>query len=189
MFDAAHIAGLIAGGAHPNPVPPRRRRDLHHPQDAPRAPWWLHPAHARSTREASTRRSSRVCRAGPLEHVIAAKAVAFREAATPEFRDYAARSSPTPQALAEALAESRVPSRQRRHRQPPAARRPAQLRRRAHRQGCPGGARRRRRHASTRTPIPDDPRSPFVTSGVRIGTPAVTTQGMGPRRDGRSSPS
>ena len=40
-------------------------------------------------------------------------------------------------------------------------------------------ARPRRHHASTRTPIPDDPRSPFVTSGLRIGTPAVTTQGMG----------
>jgi glycine hydroxymethyltransferase len=63
MFDAAHIAGLIAGGVHPNPVPLRRRGHLHHPQDPARAARRLHPGQGRARGPPSTRPCSRVCRA------------------------------------------------------------------------------------------------------------------------------
>ena len=63
MVDAAHIAGLIAGGAHPSPVPARRRRHLHHPQDAARARARARSCAASSTPPRSTRRCSPGCRA------------------------------------------------------------------------------------------------------------------------------
>ena len=63
MFDAAHIAGLIAGGVHPNPVPVRRHRHLHHPQDAARPARRLHPLPRPSSPRPSTRRCSPACRA------------------------------------------------------------------------------------------------------------------------------
>jgi glycine hydroxymethyltransferase len=132
MFDAAHIAGLIAGGVHPDPVP---HSDIvtfttHKTLRGPRGGCILSRAeHAAAVDKAIFPG----LQGGPLEHVIAAKAVAFAEAATDEFRDYAARIVQNSQALGAALAGH----------------------------------------------VPDDPRSPFVTSGLRIGTPAVTTQGMG----------
>ena len=115
---------------------------------------------------------------GPLEHVIAAKAVAFREAATPEFAEYAAAIVANAAALAAALGTEgfRLVS---------------------------GGTDNHLMLVDLRTfdeeltgkeaqtvldragitlnrnTIPNDPRSPFVTSGLRIGTPSVTTQGMG----------
>ena len=88
MFDAAHIAGLIAGGAHPNPVP---FADVvtfttHKTLRGPRGGCILSRAeHAAAIDKAIFPG----LQGGPLEHVIAGKAVAFREAATPEFRDYA----------------------------------------------------------------------------------------------------
>ena len=90
MFDAAHIAGLIAGGVHPNPVPVRRRRHLHDPQDAARAARRLHPQPRPSTPSAIDKAVFPGLQGGPLDHVIAAKAVAFREAAQPSSSDYAA---------------------------------------------------------------------------------------------------
>ena len=118
---------------------------------------------------------------GPLEHVIAAKAVAFHEAATPGVRAATrATSSRNAAALAAGLVVRGVPARHRGHRQPPRARRPARLRRRS------SPARRPRRSSTVagitlnRNQIPDDPRSPFVTSGLRLGSAAETTAGMGP---------
>ena len=105
MFDAAHIAGLIAGGVHPNPVP---LADIvtfttHKTLRGPRGGCILCRAELR--RRPSTRRCSPACQGGPLDHVIAAKAVAFREAAQPEFTDYAAPDRrATPRPLAAALA-------------------------------------------------------------------------------------
>ncbi|NIR36617.1 MAG: serine hydroxymethyltransferase [Actinobacteria bacterium] len=178
MFDAAHIAGLIAGGVHPNPV---GTADVvtfttHKTLRGPRGGCIL-------SREefgaAIDKAMFPGIQGGPLEHAIAAKAVAFREAATPEFRDYAAAIVANAASLAEALAGQgfRLVS---------------------------GGtdnhlllvdlggfdAELTGKEAQAvldtagislnKNTIPDDPRSPFVTSGVRIGTPAVTTQGMGP---------
>ncbi|HEX7276976.1 MAG TPA: serine hydroxymethyltransferase, partial [Acidimicrobiales bacterium] len=103
IFDAAHIAGLIAGGAHPNPVP---FADVvtfttHKTLRGPRAGCIL------TTAEHATAIDKAVfpgLQGGPLMHVIAAKAVAFREASQPSFRDYAARIVTNAQALAGALA-------------------------------------------------------------------------------------
>ena len=89
MFDIAHLAGLVAGGAHPNPVRYRRRRHVHHAQDAARPPWRLHPVDGRARREAIDKAVFPGWQGGPLEHVIAGKAVAFREAAHPSFKEYA----------------------------------------------------------------------------------------------------
>ena len=167
MFDAAHIAGLIAGGAHPSPGALRRRRHLHHAQDAARPAWRLHPVARPSTATAIDKAVFPGLQGGPLEHVIAAKAVAFREAAHPSFSDYAAQivrnAAGARRGRSPAEGFRLVSGGTDNHLH---ARRPAHVRRRAHRQEGPGGARPRRHHASTRTPIPDDPRSPFVTSGA-----------------------
>jgi glycine hydroxymethyltransferase len=176
MFDAAHIAGLIAGGAHPNPVP---YADVvtfttHKTLRGPRGGCILAKAeHAAAIDKAIFPG----LQGGPLEHAIAGKAVAFREAADPSFKGYAQQIVRNAAALAEALAKEgfRLVS---------------------------GGtdnhlllldlrnfdAELTGKEAQAvldqagitlnKNTIPDDPRSPFVTSGVRIGTPAVTTQGM-----------
>ncbi|MCX6506860.1 MAG: serine hydroxymethyltransferase [Actinobacteria bacterium] len=176
MFDAAHIAGLIAGGAHPNPVP---YADVvtfttHKTLRGPRGGCILSRAeHAAAIDKAIFPG----LQGGPLENAVAAKAVAFREAADPSFKGYAQQIVKNSGALAEALAKEgfRLVS---------------------------GGTDNHLCLVDLRgfdteltgkeaqavldlagitlnkNTIPDDPRSPFVTSGVRIGTPAVTTQGM-----------
>jgi glycine hydroxymethyltransferase len=176
MFDAAHIAGLIAGGAHPNPVPfcDIVTFTTHKTLRGPRGGCIL------STAEHAAAIDKAIfpgLQGGPLEHVIAAKAVAFREASLPSFGEYAHQVVRNAQALAEAMAGEgfRLVS---------------------------GGTDNHLLLVDLRTfdeeltgkvaqdvldragitlnknTVPDDPRSPFVTSGVRIGTPAVTTQGM-----------
>ena len=176
MFDAAHIAGRIAGGVHPNPVP---YCDIvtfttHKTLRGPRGACIL------STAEYATAIDKAVfpgLQGGPLEHHIAAKAVAFREAADPSFAAYARQIVANARALAEALSGHgfRLVS---------------------------GGTDNHLLLVDLRTfdedltgaeaqtvldragitlnknTVPDDPRSPFVTSGVRIGTPSTTTQGM-----------
>ena len=176
MFDVAHIAGLIAGGVHPNPVP---YCDIvtfttHKTLRGPRGACIL------STAEYATAIDKAVfpgLQGGPLEHHIAAKAVAFREAADPSFAAYARQIVANARALAEALSGYgfRLVS---------------------------GGTDNHLLLVDLRTfdedltgdeaqtvldragitlnknTVPDDPRSPFVTSGVRIGTPSTTTQGM-----------
>ncbi len=177
VFDAAHIAGLIVGGVHPDPVPYADVVTLttHKTLRGPRGGCIL----CREEHAAAIDRAVFPgLQGGPLDHVIAAKAVAFREAADPSFRDYAAAIVTNARALAEALAAEglRIVS---------------------------GGtdnhlmlvdlrsldAELTGKEAQTvldsagitlnKNTIPDDPRSPFVTSGLRIGTPATTTQGMG----------
>src|SRR4051794_28283476 len=103
MFDAAHIAGLIAGGAHPNPVPHADIVTLttHKTLRGPRGGCIL------STADLGPAIDKAVfpgLQGGPLEHVVAAKAVAFREAADPSFTEYAAQIVRNAQALAEGLA-------------------------------------------------------------------------------------
>ena len=177
LFDAAHIAGLIAGGAHPNPVP---HADVvtfttHKTLRGPRGGCILSTAeHAGAIDKAIFPG----LQGGPLEHVIAGKAVAFREAADPSFSAYAHQIVANARALASALGAEGI-------------------------RLVSGGTDNHlllvdlrsvdaeltgkdAQHALDRAGItlnkntvPDDPRSPFVTSGLRIGTPAVTTQGMG----------
>jgi len=176
MFDIAHLAGLVAGGAHPNPV---EVSDVvtfttHKTLRGPRGGCILSKAaHAAKIDKAVFPGSQ----GGPLEHVIAGKAIAFREAMHPTFSEYAHQIVRNASALAEALAGQgfRLVS---------------------------GGtdnhlmvvdltsfdADLTGKEAQNvldaagitlnKNTIPNDPRSPFVTSGVRIGTPSVTTQGM-----------
>ncbi len=178
MFDAAHIAGLIAGGQHPNPVP---LADVvtfttHKTLRGPRGGCIL------SSEELAKKIDSAVfpgSQGGPLDHVVAAKAVAFREALDPGFADYARRIVDNARALADGLGaegfrlvaggtdnhlvlidlrsfDSEVTGKM------------------AQEVLDEGGV------TLNRNSIPGDPRSPFVTSGLRMGTASVTTQGMGP---------
>lgn len=176
MFDAAHIAGLIAGGAHPNPVP---YADVvtfttHKTLRGPRGGCIL------STKELAAKIDKAVfpgSQGGPLEHAVAGKAVAFREAMHPSFRQYAHQIVDNAATLAASLAQQQFTL-------------------------VSGGTDNHLMVVDLRSfdadltgkeaqavldvagitlnknAIPDDPRSPFVTSGVRIGTPSVTTQGM-----------
>jgi len=176
LFDAAHIAGLIAGGAHPNPVP---YADIvtfttHKTLRGPRGGCILaREEHAKAIDKAIFPG----LQGGPLEHVIAAKAVAFKEAADPSFSTYAAQIVANARKLAETLAGEGfrlVSGGTDNHLM--------LVDLRAFDADLTG------KEAQTvldeagitlnKNTIPDEPRSPFVTSGVRIGTPAVTTQGM-----------
>ena len=177
MFDAAHIAGLIAGGAAPDPVPYRRRRHVHDAQDAARPARRLHPVEGRRTPRRSTRPCSPGWQGGPLEHVIAGKAVAFREAAHPTFKEYAQQIVTNASALAEALAGEgfRLVSGGTDNHLMVVDLRPfdADLTGKDAQTALDEAG-----ITLNKNTIPDDPRSPFVTSGLRIGTPSVTTQGM-----------
>ncbi len=176
LFDAAHIAGLIAGGVHPNPVP---FADVvtfttHKTLRGPRGGCILTRAeHAQAIDKAVFPG----LQGGPLEHVIAAKAVAFREAMHPSFKEYAAQVVRNAAALAEALAgegfrlvsggtDNHMILVDLRSFDPDLTGKVAQA------VLDDAGI------TLNRNTVPDDPRSPFVTSGLRIGTPAVTTQGM-----------
>ena len=114
---------------------------------------------------------------GPLEHVIAGKAVAFREAADPRFREYAAQIVTNAQALAEALAGEgfRLVSGGTDNHLMLVDLRPfdAELTGKDAQIVLDEAG-----ITLNKNTVPDDPRSPFVTSGLRIGTPSVTTQGM-----------
>ncbi len=176
MFDAAHIAGLIAGGAAPNPVP---FADIvtfttHKTLRGPRGGCILSTAaHAAAIDKAVFPG----WQGGPLEHVIAGKAVAFFEAAQPSFREYAHQIVANASALAEALVQQgfRLVSGGTDNQLMVVDLRPfdAELSgKQAQAVLDIAGI------TLNKNTIPDDPRSPFVTSGVRIGTPSVTTQGM-----------
>ncbi len=176
LFDAAHLAGLIAGGAHPNPVP---YADVvtfttHKTLRGPRGGCIL------STAEHAAAIDKAVFpgwQGGPLEHVIAGKAVAFYEALMPSFAEYANQIVLNASALAEALANEgfRLVSGGTDSHLMVVDLRPFD----ADLSGKEAQAVLDQAGITlNKNTIPDDPRSPFVTSGVRIGTPSVTTQGM-----------
>jgi glycine hydroxymethyltransferase len=177
LFDAAHIAGLIAGGAHPNPV---GIADVvtfttHKTLRGPRGGCIVCRADLAAAIDKAVFPG---LQGGPLEHVIAAKAVAFGEAAQPEFAEYAARIVVNAQALAAALAAEgfRIVSGGTDNHLMLVDLRPFD-------EGLTGkvaqDALDRAGVTCNKNQIPGDPRSPFVTSGLRLGTPAVTTAGMG----------
>jgi glycine hydroxymethyltransferase len=176
MFDAAHVAGLIAGGQFPNPVP---YADVvtfttHKTLRGPRGGTILcKQEHAAAIDKAVFPG----WQGGPLEHVIAGKAVAFFEAQQPSFKDYARQVVANASALAEALVHQgfRLVSGGTDIHLMVVDLRPfdAELTgKEAQAVLDEGGI------TLNKNNVPDDPRSPFVTSGVRIGTPSVTTQGM-----------
>jgi len=177
LFDAAHVAGLIAGGVHPNPVP---YADVvtfttHKTLRGPRGGCILARAeHAAAIDKAVFPGSQ----GGPLDHVIAAKAVAFHEAAQPEFKEYANQVVTNAAALAGALAgkglrlvsggtDNHLMLVDLRSFDAELSGKKARL------------ALDRAGISLNENTVPDDPRPPYIASGLRIGTPAVSTQGMG----------
>jgi glycine hydroxymethyltransferase len=177
MFDAAHPAGLIAGGAHPSPVGVADvvTFTTHKTLRGPRGGTIL------CSEDLAKKIDSAVfpgLQGGPLEHVIAGKAVAFAEAAQPEFRQYAAGVVANAGALAAALAghgfrlvsggtDNHMLLVDLRTFDPELTGKEAQE------------ALDRAGITCNRNTIPDDERSPFLTSGLRLGTAAETTAGMG----------
>ena len=128
MFDAAHIAGLIAGGQHPNPM--EHGADImtlttHKTLRGPRGGAILCTAELAEVIDKSVFPG---LQGGPLDHVVAAKALAFAEAATPEFKDYAAQIVRNAVGARRGARRPRPAARVGRHRQPPDARRPAHVR-------------------------------------------------------------
>jgi glycine hydroxymethyltransferase len=177
MFDAAHPAGLIAGGAHPSPVGVADvvTFTTHKTLRGPRGGAIL------CDEELARAVDSAVfpgLQGGPLEHVIAAKAVAFAEALTPEFKTYAAQIVRNAAALATALIKEGfrlVSGGTENH--------TVLVDLRTFDADLTGKVAQevldRAGITCNRNQIPDDPRPPFVTSGLRLGSAAETTAGMG----------
>jgi glycine hydroxymethyltransferase len=177
LVDMAHVAGLVAAGEYPNPVPVAdvTTTTTHKTLRGPRGGIIL----ARANEEIAKKLNSLVfpgTQGGPLMHVIAAKAVALLEAMQPEFKAYQAQVKANARQLAAGLAARgyRIVSggtdnhmflldligREITGKDADAALGSANI-------------------TVNKNSVPNDPRSPFVTSGVRIGTPAITTRGFG----------
>lgn len=175
MVDMAHIAGLVAAGVHPNPVPYAHfvTTTTHKTLRGPRGGLILcSEEHSKAINKAVFPGTQ----GGPLMHVIAAKAVCLGEALKPEFKTYGENIVKNAQALAQGLinrgnklvsggtdnhvmlldlTESEVTGKELEHRLDEVY------------------------ITANKNTVPNEKRSPFVTSGVRIGTPAVTTRGLG----------
>ncbi|NNN08666.1 MAG: serine hydroxymethyltransferase [Acidimicrobiaceae bacterium] len=176
MFDSAHVAGLIAGGSHPNPVP---YADVvtfttHKTLRGPRGGAILcRSDHAKAIDMAVFPGQQ----GGPLEHAIAAKAVAFKEAARSDFADYTEQVVKNAQAFGAALADEgfRLVSGGTENHM-------VLLDLREFDADLTGKVAQevldRAGITTNRNTIPDDPRSPFITSGLRVGTAAETTAGL-----------
>ena len=175
LVDMAHFAGLVAGGVYPSPVPHAQvvTSTTHKTLRGPRAGLIL------STAELGPAINKSVfpgTQGGPLEHVIAAKAVAFGEALQPEFKKYSRRVVENAKALAEALVErgfAIVSGGTDTHLMLVDLRPKNLTGKVAEKVLDQAGI------TVNKNTIPDDPQSPFVTSGIRLGTPALTTRGMG----------
>jgi len=178
VFDAAHVAGLIAGGVHPNPVGVADvvTFTTHKTLRGPRGGCIV--TNRADLAAAVDKAVFPGLQGGPLDHVIAAKAVAFREASLPSFKDYAAAIVRNARALAAGLAGEgfRIVSGGTDNHLMLVDLRPfdPDLTGKAAQEALD-----RSGITLNKNTIPNDPRSPFVTSGLRIGTPAVTTAGMG----------
>jgi len=174
LVDLAHYSGLVAGGAYPNPVPHADfvTSTTHKGLRGPRGGViMMKAAHEKIVNSAIFPG----IQGGPLMHVIAAKAVAFKEALDPSFKDYADQVVKNAQVLAETLVKRGL--------------RIVSGRTESHvmlvdlrAKGITGKA---AEHALgeahitvNKNAIPNDPEKPFVTSGIRLGTPAMTTRGF-----------
>jgi glycine hydroxymethyltransferase len=176
LADIAHIAGLVAAGVHPSPVPHADfvTTTTHKTLRGPRGGLILCKAeHAKAVDSAVFPGAQ----GGPLEHVIAAKAVCFAQCATPAFKDYARQVVANSKALADALVahgfglisggtDNHLSLIDLRKSHPNVSGKDAQLALDA-------------AHITTnKNTVPDETRSPFQASGIRVGTPAVTSRGM-----------
>jgi len=172
--DIAHIAGLVAAGVHPSPVGHAGviTTTTHKTLRGPRGGMILcDQSHAEAIDKAVFPHTQ----GGPLEHVIAAKAVSFAEALRPEFKDYAAQIVRNARAMAEALLArgfTLVSGGTDNHlfvidfSQRPITGKKAQ------------DSLDRAGITTSKSTVPGEKRSPWITSGLRVGTPAVTTRGM-----------
>jgi glycine hydroxymethyltransferase len=176
MVDMAHFAGLVAGGAHPSPFPHAHvvTTTTHKTLRGPRGGMIL------ADDEALAKRFNSAVfpglQGGPLMHVIAAKAVAFGEALRPEFRAYARQVVANAQALAATLQDGGldIVTGGTDNHLLLVDLRPRRL------TGKAAEAALNRAHLTcNKNAIPFDPEKPFVTSGVRLGSPAATTRGFG----------
>ena len=176
MVDMAHIAGLVAAGLHPSPVPYADivTTTTHKTLRGPRGGVIL------TNDEELAKKFDKAIfpgtQGGPLEHVIAAKAVCFGEALRPEFKAYQQNVVTNARVLADALRKQGfdlVAGGTDNHLMLIDLRKT----------GVTGKELQRRLDevyiTANKNAIPNDPESPFVTSGMRIGTPAVTTRGFG----------
>ncbi|MCM1059405.1 MAG: serine hydroxymethyltransferase [Eubacterium sp.] len=176
MVDMAHIAGLVAAGVHPTPVPYAHitTTTTHKTLRGPRGGLIL-----TNDEELAKKINKAVfpgIQGGPLMHVIAAKAVCFGEALKPEFKEYGKRVVENAQALAKGLVDRgfNLVSGGTDNHLMLVDLRPFDI----------TGKELERRLDEVyitvnKNAIPNDPQSPFITSGVRIGTPAVTSRGLG----------
>ena len=173
--DMAHYAGLIAAGCYPNPVPHADvvTSTTHKTLRGPRGGVILMKAEHEKALNSAIFPG---LQGGPLEHVIAAKAVAFKEAATPQFRHYQEQVVANARVLSRVLAEERglriVSGRTESH---------VFLvdLRSKNITGKEAEAALGKAHITVnKNSIPNDPQKPFVTSGIRIGSPAMTTRGF-----------
>src|SRR6187455_2588549 len=174
MVDMAHIAGLVAGGMHASPVPHAEfvTTTTHKTLRGPRGGMVLfREAYAKSLNSSVFPGNQ----GGPLMHVIAAKAVALHEAATPAFRDYQRQILANAKALADGLSKRafRLLTGGTDNHLMMMDLRGTELTGKLAEETLD-----RARITVNKNTVPNDPRSPFVTSGVRIGTPAVTTRGF-----------
>ena len=174
MVDMAHIAGLVAAGEHPSPIPYADVVTTHKTLRGPRGGMIL------ANKEAAEKFNFNKAifpgtQGGPLEHVIAGKAVCFAEALKPEFKAYQHQVAANAKALAQALKDEGfklLTDGTDNHLML------VDLR------GMEVSGKELQNRCDevyitlNKNTVPNDPRSPFVTSGVRIGTPAITTRGL-----------
>ncbi len=176
MVDMAHIAGLVAGGQHPSPLPHAHvvTTTTHKSLRGPRGGMVL-----TNDADIAKKINSAVfpgLQGGPLMHVIAAKAVAFGEALRPGFRDYAAQVVNNARAMADQLMKGGidiVSGGTDNHLML------ADLRPKGVTGKAAEAALGRANITCNKNGVPFDPETPFVTSGIRLGTPAGTTRGFG----------
>ena len=176
MVDMAHIAGLVAAGLHPSPIPYAdvTTTTTHKTLRGPRGGLIL------CNQEAADKFNFNKAvfpgiQGGPLEHVIAGKAVCFKEALEPEFAEYQKQIIKNAQALSKGLMDRGVKS-------VSGGTDNHLMLIDLRGEDVTGKELEKRLDAAhitcNKNTVPNDPRSPFVTSGVRLGTPAVTTRGL-----------
>lgn len=174
MADIAHIAGLVAGGVHPSPVGYADfiTTTTHKSLKGPRGGVIMcNKEHAAGIDKAVFPG----IQGGPLEHIIAAKAIAFKEALQPEFKEYAAQIVKNAKALAQSLIDENIDivgNGTENHVMT------IDLRKTGKTGKDVANLLEKVGITANKNTVPNDPQSPFVTSGVRIGTPAVTTRGF-----------
>lgn len=177
IVDMAHVSGLVAAGEYPNPVPHADvvTSTTHKSLRGPRSGFII----ARKNEEITKKLNSMVfpgTQGGPLMHVIAAKAVAFKEAMQPEFKEYIRMVKSNAKVMASCMAEHGydvVSGGTENHLMLISLIKQKMT-------GKDADAALGRAHITVnKNSVPNDPESPFVTSGLRLGTPAITTRGFG----------